>query len=77
MNPILKRWRRRIAVAVLGVVILVAPAFSPLSSAQDPNDPNATPAVPGEGSGRSLDGYLGTIVLILLAFFIVGKSARR
>ena len=29
------------------------------------------------GSGRPLDGYLGTVVLVLLAFFIVGKSARR
>jgi hypothetical protein len=77
MNPFLKRWRRRIAVAVLGVGLFVAPAFSPVSSAQDPNDPNATPAVPGEGSGRSLDGYLGTVVLVLLVFFIVGKSARR
>jgi hypothetical protein len=74
MNQVVKRWRRRIAVAVLGLGLLVAPAFSPASRAQD--DPNA-PAVPGEGSGRALDGYLGTIVLVLLAFFAVGKSARR
>ncbi len=75
MKPFLKRWRRRIAIALLGVGLLVAPAVSPIASAQE--DPNAPPAVPGEGSGRSLDGYLGTIVLVLLAFFIVGKSARR
>jgi hypothetical protein len=74
MNVFLKRWRRRMAVAALGVGLLVAPALSPIAGAQD--DPNP-PAVPGEGSGRSLDGYLGTIVLVLLAFFIVGKSARR
>ena len=39
--------------------------------------PSADAPAPGEGSGRPLDGYLGTIVLMLLAFFIVGKSARR
>ncbi len=76
MNSLLKRWKRRLAVAVLGLGIAVAPAFSPIAGAQDPNDPNAAPA-PGEGSGRSLDGYLGTLVLVLLALFIVGKSARR
>ena len=27
--------------------------------------------------GRPLDGYLGTIILVFLAFFIVGKSAGR
>jgi hypothetical protein len=77
MKPFLKRWRRGIAVAVLGLSLFVAPTFIPIAGAQDPNDPTAPPPVPGEGSGRSLDGYLGTVVLVLLAFFIVGKSARR
>ena len=27
--------------------------------------------------GRPLDGYLATITLMLLALFLVGKSARR
>ena len=75
MNWFLKRCRRGISVAVLGMGLLLAPAFSPIAGAQD--DLNPAPPVPGEGSCRSLDGYLGTLVLVLLAFFIVGKSARR
>ena len=39
--------------------------------AQDEN------ADPESKEGRPLDGYLGTITLMLLALFIVGKSARR
>ena len=74
MSDFLKRWRRRIAVAVLGVGLFLAPPLNGPANAQD--DPEVAP-VAGEGSGRSLDGYLGTIVLVLLAFFIVGKSARR
>jgi len=42
----------------------------------------AQPGAPGEegiteSKGRPLDGYLATITLVLLALFIVGKSARR
>jgi hypothetical protein len=33
--------------------------------------------VSAESKGRPLDGYLGTITLMLLVLFIVGKSARR
>jgi hypothetical protein len=76
MKRLLKRWRGRIAVALLGMGLLIAPAALPSALAQVPDDPSAAPA-PGEGSGRSLDGYLGTIVLMLLVLFIVGKSARR
>jgi hypothetical protein len=76
MNAFWKSGRQWIAVALLGLGLSIAPAFGPAAQAQDPNDPSAAP-VPGEGSGRSLDGYLGTIVLMLLVFFIVGKSARR
>jgi hypothetical protein len=72
MNPLLKRFRRRIAVALLSFGLVVAPAYDQLARAQEPEA-----AEPGAGSGRSLDGYLGTVVLVLLAFFIVGKSARR
>ncbi len=75
MNRFLKRWRRRLAVAVLGLGLFVAPAFH--GSAVHRRLPKTPSAAPGEGSGRPLDGYLGTIVLVLLAFFIVGKSARR
>ena len=38
---------------------------------------NTNAPAQGEGSGRPLDGYLGTIVIMLLVLFIVGKSARR
>ena len=71
MKRLLSRWRRRIAVAVLGMGLLIAPAASPSARAQE------EPPAPGEGSGRPLDGYLGTIVLMLLVLFIIGKSARR
>jgi hypothetical protein len=72
MNRLLKHFRRRIAVALLGIGLVVAPAYDQAVRAQEPEE-----AAPGSGSGRSLDGYLGTVVLVLLAFFIVGKSARR
>jgi hypothetical protein len=77
MHSFLKRWRRRIAVALLGMGLLVAPAFTPVAPAQIPDSTDPAAPVPGEGSGRPLDGYLGTIVLMLLVMFIVGKSARR
>jgi hypothetical protein len=72
MNGFLKRFRRRIAVALLGIGLVVSPAYETAVRAQDAEAP-----APGSGSGRPLDGYLGTVVLVLLAFFIVGKSARR
>jgi hypothetical protein len=65
------RWKRLIAPIVLGLGLCVAPAFSPPARAQE-----ETPDASGE-KGRPLDGYLGTITLMLLALFIVGKSARR
>jgi hypothetical protein len=65
------RWKRWIAPFVLGLGLCVAPTFSPPARAQEEAaDPNAE-------KGRPLDGYLATISLMLLAFFIVGKSARR
>ena len=69
MNSLLKRWKSRLAVAVLGVGIFVSPAFCPITLAQEPTEA----AAPGEGSGRSLDGYLGTTCLVLLALFMVGE----
>jgi hypothetical protein len=72
MNGFLKRIRRQLAVALLGIGLLVSPGYDRAVRAQDAEEPAA-----GAGSGRPLDGYLGTLVLVLLAFFIVGKSARR
>jgi len=74
MNRILKRLSRPLAAAVLGMGLLVAPAFEPAVRAQEPA---AEEAAPGSGSGRPFDGYMGTAILAFLAFFIVGKSARR
>jgi hypothetical protein len=34
------------------------------------------PSTDGE-KGRPLDGYLGTICLVLFTLFVVAKSARR
>jgi hypothetical protein len=72
MNRLWKCLRRRLAVALLGLGLIVAPTAGHAVRAQEPDA-----AAPGSGSGRPLDGYLGTVVLVLLAFFIVGKSARR
>jgi hypothetical protein len=65
------RWKRSIAPIVLGLGLCVAPAFSPPARAQDET------AEANAEKGRPLDGYLATITLMLLALFIVGKSARR
>jgi hypothetical protein len=71
-----RRWIRPIASVVLGVVLAATPLVSQPARAQGPNEP---PPAEGEakGEGRPLDGYLGTAALMLLALFIVGKSARR
>jgi hypothetical protein len=72
MKRLWKRVRRAAAVGVLGMGLVVAPAFDRLARAQDTPEPE-----PGAGSGRPFDGYAGTCVLLFLALFIVGKSARR
>ena len=41
MSAFLKRWRRRLAVAVLGAGLFAAPVFSRGAIAQAPNDPSA------------------------------------
>ena len=64
----LKRW---IAPAVLGLGLSLNPTFAPPARAQD------VPDASGGEKGRPLDGYLATITLMLLALFLVGKSARR
>lgn len=62
---------RTLAAIALAAVFTLAIPPAP-AAAQEP-----APAAPGEGSGRSLDGYFGTGILAFLALFIVGKSARR
>jgi hypothetical protein len=73
MNRILKCLSRALAAAVLGMGLLATPVFEPVVRAQEPAEEPA----PGSGSGRPFDGYMGTAILAFLAFFIVGKSARR
>jgi hypothetical protein len=67
-----KRWKRWIAPVLLGLGLFWTPAFSPPARAQE-----EVPTAEEGGSGRPLDGYLATITLMLLALFVVGKSARR
>ncbi len=75
MSRILKVWARATAPLVLATTLIVC---SPVH-----REAMAQPSVPGEetpgeeSKGRPLDGYLATITLMLLALFIVGKSARR
>ncbi len=72
MTRIFHRFTRRIAPLLLAFGLALSPTMTTTVRAQE----EATPA-PGEGSGRPLDGYLGTICLVLFALFVVGKSARR
>ena len=71
IKPRSRRFKRWIAPVLLGLGLSMTPAFSPPARAQEETaDPNAE-------KGRPLDGYLATITLMLLALFLVGKSARR
>jgi hypothetical protein len=67
--PKKSRW---FAALILALSLTISPASSRPVLAQEP-----APAE-GEGDkGRPLDGYLGTLCLVMAALFIVGKSARR
>jgi hypothetical protein len=65
------RFNRWIAPVLLGLGLLLTPAFSPPARAQE------VPDASGEEKGRPFDGYIATCALMLLALFLVGKSARR
>ena len=65
---------RRLVPVVLALGLTLGLASTPAVRAQAPEEP--APAGEGE-KGRPLDGYLATICLMVLVFFIVGKSARR
>jgi len=65
------RTSRWAAPVVLSAGFFTASPVATQALAQDPNEPE------GDSKGRPLDGYLGSLCLIMLAFFIVGKSARR
>ena len=72
MTCIFDRFTRRIAPLLLAFGLALSPAMTTTGRAQE----EAAPAA-GENAGRPLDGYLGTICLVLFALFVVGKSARR
>lgn len=73
MTGIWRRWARRTAPAFLAIGLFLSPTLSVPARAQEDM------GMPGQekSEGRPLDGYLGTTCLLLLLFFIVGKSARR
>jgi hypothetical protein len=56
---------------LLGLGLSLTPAFSSPARAQE------VPDASGEEKGRPFDGYIATCALMLLALFLVGKSARR
>ena len=75
MSSRFDRWLRRIAPWVLALGLTISPSMTPTLRAQEAEE--AAGGGAGEGTGRPLDGYLGTLCLVMLALFIVGKSARR
>jgi hypothetical protein len=66
------RFKRWIAPVLLGLGLSLTPAFSPPARAQE-----EIPDASGGEKGRPFDGYIATSALMLLALFLVGKSARR
>jgi hypothetical protein len=70
----LPRWSRRIAPLLLALGLTLSPVVSQPARAQEDA---AAQGEGGESKGRPLDGYLATLCLVMLALFIVGKSARR
>ena len=79
MTAMLRRWIRPLGLVLLVLGLTLTPINRNRAHAQGPNDPGGVPAEGGEekGTGRPLDGYFGTAILVFLALFIVGKSARR
>jgi hypothetical protein len=65
---------RRFAPIILALGLTLSPSPARQVFAQAPD---AAAEGGEESKGRPLDGYLATICLMLLAFFIVAKSARR
>jgi hypothetical protein len=67
---------RRLAPIFVALGLLLGPVTTQYVRAQP--DPSATTAGTEEGGGgRPLDGYLATITLMLLALWVVARSARR
>jgi len=78
MTAPFRAWTRRIAPVLLVLGLTLTPIISHPARAQAPDEPAGAEGEPaGKGTGRVYDGYIGTAVLMFLALFIVGKSARR
>ncbi len=76
MTAIIRRTTRRLAPLCVALGLLLGPVATHPVRAQP--DPTATTAGTEEGGGgRPLDGYLATITLMLLAMWVVCRSARR
>jgi hypothetical protein len=75
MTATLRPWLRPIALVLLAMGLTLTPLSGYPARAQAPNEPPA--GAPEQSEGRPFDGYLGTFVLVFLAFFIIAKSARR
>jgi len=76
MTAIFGRWVRRFAPLFTALALAGSPLAGHPARAQAPGEP-APAGGEAKAEGRPLDGYLATGVLMLLALFIVGKSARR
>jgi hypothetical protein len=72
MTGLFNRFTRRIAPWLLAIGLALSPVLTTSVRAQEEAAPGAE-----KSEGRPLDGYLGTICLVLFALFVVGKSARR
>jgi hypothetical protein len=70
------RWKRWFAPIILAMGLVLGPAPSRPVYAQV-GDPNAVAEPEGGDKGRPLDGYLGTLCLVMFTLFVVAKSARR
>jgi hypothetical protein len=69
------RWPRPLRALILAGWLCASPAAPVLAQAQPP--PAAAGGEEEESEGRPLDGYLLMVMLASLAFFVVGKTARR
>jgi hypothetical protein len=75
MTHVIRRMRW-FAPIILATGLVLSPAPTRQAFAQVP-DPNAVPETGGGEKGRPLDGYLGTLCLVMFTLFTVARSARR
>lgn len=71
MTGLTDRFARKVAPLLLGFGLAISPTLTTTVRAQEVASPEGEKA-----EGRPLDGYLGTLCLVMFALFVVGKSAR-